>query len=373
MKFFRLFFLLLLIWNCSSPTTINDSKLKNDSRKIIDSFTFKDVDVEIFDINKMLLSEIKEFNNIQINNLDYSIHKFKEIYDYRYEYSLDASDVISINLTDTDELDNTYTLDTTGNIDLPFIGKINLAGLTLKKAEDQLLSILKKYYKNPELQVEINEFNSSKIYVLGAVKNQLSINLDEKPIKLIDAAIQASYSPNSQSKENGSKGILRRNNKVYKIDFNNVFQNLDNKENFYLKKDDVLFIDNNAEALHVFGEVKKPGIYFPNYEYSITELLSVSGINNLTANAKKIYVIREDYNKVLKINIFQLDIRKPINLVIGKKFLLKPKDIIFIPAKPIVKWNRTISLLLPQTDLFNSYNPIVQNGVKQGTSANVTE
>ena len=53
--------------------------------------------------------------------------------------------------------------------------------------------------------------------------------------------------------------------------------------------------------------------------------------------------------------------------------MLHPKDIIFVPPKEIVKWNRTISLLLPQTDLFNSYNPIIQNGVKSGTSANLTE
>ena len=71
---------------------------------------------------------------------------------------------------------------------------------------------------------------------------------------------------------------------------------------------------------------------------------------------------------IFEIDVFQLDIRNPINLVAGRKFMLHPKDIIFVPPKEIVKWNRTISLLLPQTDLFNSYNPVIQNGVKSGTS-----
>jgi hypothetical protein len=39
----------------------------------------------------------------------------------------------------------------------------------------------------------------------------------------------------------------------------------------------------------------------------------------------------------------------------------------------MVKWNRVISLLIPQTDLFSSYNPIIQDGVKGGASANITE
>jgi polysaccharide export outer membrane protein len=53
--------------------------------------------------------------------------------------------------------------------------------------------------------------------------------------------------------------------------------------------------------------------------------------------------------------------------------LLQPKDIVFIPPTEIVKWNRVISLLLPQTDLFTSYNPIVQSGFKSGSDGNLSE
>ena len=84
-----------------------------------------------------------------------------------------------------------------------------------------------------------------------------------------------------------------------------------------MKKDDVIFIDRNSDAIHVFGEVSKPGIYFPNIGYSLTELISTSGLNQLTANAKNIYVIREDYSKFLSIDVFQLDIRNPVSFTTG--------------------------------------------------------
>ena len=48
--------------------------------------------------------------------------------------------------------------------------------------------------------------------------------------------------------------------------------------------------------------------------YSLTEIISTTQINQLTANAKKIYVIREKYDSFLEIDVFQLDIRNPINL-----------------------------------------------------------
>ena len=38
-----------------------------------------------------------------------------------------------------------------------------------------------------------------------------------------------------------------------------------------------------------------------HHDYSLTELISNAGLNNLTANATAVYVIREDYNSYLKL------------------------------------------------------------------------
>ena len=369
----RIFFLILVTYGCSYLPGINkDIKNQKSTKNITGYYSINDITVDIIDINKLNENQINNYNKSQVNELKYSIKKFSNIYNYQYAYALGSADTISINLTDTDDLDGSYIIGPNGDIDLPFVGKINIENLTLTETKKKLISVLKKYYKNYDLQIKIEEFNSSKVYILGAVKNQLTINLNQKPIKLIDAAIQANYNPNSADKNYGNKGLLRRNNQVYKIDINKIFKSTDTKENFYLKKNDVLFVDRNSEALHVFGEVTKPGVYFPNMDYSLTELISSAGMNKLTANASKVYVIREDYNSFLKINVFKLDIRNPINLVLGKRFILQPKDIVFIPPTSLVKWNRVISLLTPQTDLFSSYNPIIQEGVKS-SNTNLTE
>ena len=366
-------FISIITFGCSYLPGINkDIKNQKSTKNITGYYSINDITVDIIDINKLNENQINNYNKSQVNELKYSIKKFSNIYNYKYAYALGSADTISINLTDTDDLDGSYIIGPNGDIDLPFVGKINIENLTLNETKKKLISVLKKYYKNYDLQIKIEEFNSSKVYILGAVKNQLTINLNQKPIKLIDAAIQANYNPNSADKNYGNKGLLRRDNQVYKIDINKIFQSTDTKENFYLKKNDVLFVDRNSEALHIFGEVTKPGVYFPNMDYSLTELISSAGMNKLTANASKVYVIREDYNSFLKINVFKLDIRNPINLVLGKRFILQPKDIVFIPPTSLVKWNRVISLLTPQTDLFSSYNPIIQEGMKS-SNTNLTE
>ena len=375
-KFLNISFIsLFVLTSCVSLPGINKSpSKKKPSSKIIESkYSIRDVGINIVKINSLTEMDIDYYNKNKIEEVDFKVKKFSNIYDYKYEYILGPADTISINLTDTDDLDNSYLIDQEGMIDLPFIGKVKLDGLTLNEAQNILMDVIKDFYKNPDLQINIEEFNSSKVYIVGAVRNQKTINLDQKPIKLIEAAIEANFNPSAADKLYGTKGFLRRDNEVYKINLKNAFSGLDEKENFYLKKNDVIFIDRNSDAIHVFGEVSKPGVYFPNLGYSLTELISTSGLNQLTANAKKVYVIREKFNSFLEVDVFQLDIRNPVNLIAGRKFMLQSKDIVFVPPTEIVKWNRTISLLLPQTDLFNSYNPIIQDGVKGGSNTNFTE
>ena len=373
-KILFIFTLFFLLQSCATLPGINQDLEEREKKVSIESkYSINDVGIEIVKINSLTENDFKTLNNKKVEELDFRVKKFDDIYNYRYEYILGPADIISIDLTDTDDLDNSYEIDPDGFIDLPFVGKAKIDGLVLDDAQNILKQILGEFYINPDLQISIDEYNSSKVYIVGAVRNQITINLDQKPIKLIEAAIQANFNPNAADKVLGTKGFIRRDNKLYKINLNNAFTSTDEKENFFLKKDDVIFIDRNSESIHVFGEVTKPGEYYPNKNYSLTELISTSGLNQLTADAKKVYVIREDIDNFLKVKVYQLNIENPVNLIAGRKFLLQPKDIVFIPPTDIVKWNRVISLLLPQTDLFSSYNPIIQNGVKSGSDSNLTE
>ena len=355
---------LIILSACTILPGINNLQTKKTTPNFFENnYSIDDIGIEIIKINSFSENDFKTLNNKKVEELDFKIKKFDDIYNYRYEYILGPADIISIDLTDTDDLDNSYEIDPDGLIDLPFVGKIKIGELTVDGAQNVLREVISDFYKNPDLQINVDEYNSSKVYIVGAVRNQITINLDQKPIKLIEAAIQANFNPNAADKLLGTKGFLRRDNQLYKINLNNTFTSLDDGENFFLKKNDVIFIDRNSDSIHVFGELTKPGEYYPNKNYSLTELISTSGLNQLTSNVKKVFVIREDFSSFLKIKVFQLDVSNPVNLVAGKKFLLKPKDIVFIPPTEIVKWNRVISLLLPQTDLFKSYNPIINNGL----------
>jgi polysaccharide export outer membrane protein len=367
LKKINIIFLLILLFlnSCTVlPGIIESPKKTIPNKKIKTSeYSIEDVKINIIKINSLSEEMINQYNKNELKDLNNKIQNYFEIYDYRYEYILGPSDTINVNLTDTDDLDGTYEIDEDGMIDLPFIGKIKIDRLSLNETQNLLIQTIKSFYKNPDLQIVVEEYNSSKVYIVGAVKNQITISLNQKPLTLIEAAIQADFNPGSEDRLFGTTGLLRRENKVYQINLTNIFKSKDEKENFYLRKDDVVYLEKNSNSIHVFGEVNSAGVFYPDKNLSLTELISLRGINQLTANAKKVFVLREKYESFLEVDVFQLNVRNPINLIAGKKFKVKKGDIIFIPPTEIVKWNRTISLLLPQTELFNSYNPIIRNNL----------
>ena len=215
--------------SCVSLPGINKTPVKKEpNKKIIKSeYSIDDVSINIIKINKLSEIDIDFYNKRKVEEVNYKVKKFSNIYNYNYEYILGPADSISIDLTDTDDIDNTYLIDQEGMIDLPYIGKVKLNGLTLSQAQNILIEIIKEFYQNPDLQINIQEFNSSKVYIVGAVRNQKTIKLDQKPIKIIEAAIEANFNPSAQDKLFGTKGFLRRDNKVYKINLANAFSGTD--------------------------------------------------------------------------------------------------------------------------------------------------
>jgi polysaccharide export outer membrane protein len=324
------------------------------------------IKIKIIDINELDYSEINNensnYSDVQRDDT-YFAKEFYDLYDYVYQYQIGPGDEIVINLTETDDIDGSYLVDPFGMIDLPYVGKINVKDFTSTEVQNQLLNMLKEYYKNPDLQLDIVSFSSSKVYVTGTVRNQLVIDMDDKPLRVLDALIRANVNTTGNDNLSSTSGIIRRDNRVYEIDLMDAIKGTDSKENFYLKKDDVIFIDRNPNSILVFGEVDKPGSYFAYGGYSLTQLISDSGLSKLTADAKNIFVLRESFDEDLLINVYKMNIKNPINLITGRKFKLQKRDIVYIPPTDLVKWNRVISLLLPQTNLFKSYNPIIQNGL----------
>ncbi len=79
-------------------------------------------------------------------------------------------------------------VDTAGNVILPLIGKVHVAGLTQTQAADKITRMYKKYLNTPSVYVEVL---NKRILVLGEVNKPGVVPLDKEKMTLFEAIAHA--------------------------------------------------------------------------------------------------------------------------------------------------------------------------------------
>ena len=384
MNYIKLFIIFFFITSCNaiSPCINNEpsksgfapakrlgKNLYSQSPIDVQNLSYKNINVELHNINKMKIQVINTLNE-DASTYEKLPDVITDLLRYDYKYVIGPGDRVSFKMTELGDVDGSYIVDPDGYITVPYAGDLLIKDQTKDEAQKFINEVMRKYYKDPEVIINIDEYRSSYAYINGAVKSPQAMLLSERPVKLIDFILRANSNPASEDKAFNTKIILRRDNKIYRIDTGKIKEQKYDVDNLYLKKNDVIYVERNKDGIYLFGEVTKPGLYVPHKNLSVTELLANAGISQLTANPKKIFIIRENLDKFLHVDVYKADISNPVNLVTARNFYLKPRDIVFMPAKRIAKWNRVVSLLTPSTDLFKAYNPLVRSGVaaQKGTS-----
>jgi polysaccharide export outer membrane protein len=87
------------------------------------------------------------------------------------EYRLDTTDNINISVPNFPEFSGTAIIDTEGNANIPILGRISLAGLTLKEVENKISYELQRKYlqEAPQVNVILTTARPADIAVLGEV------------------------------------------------------------------------------------------------------------------------------------------------------------------------------------------------------------
>jgi polysaccharide export outer membrane protein len=122
-----------------------------------------------------------------------------------------------------------------------------------------------------------------------------------------------------------------------------------NPARLYLKPGDFLrVVSRDENDVYVMGEVNKPVSAIPRRTGRITlaDALSQAGsVNASTADAAQMFVIRGSLSGTPQ--VFHLDARSPLAMLLAKDFELQPKDVVYVDGSGLVRFNRVLSLLMP--------------------------
>ncbi|WP_293899064.1 polysaccharide biosynthesis/export family protein [Sphingobacterium sp. UBA5670] len=159
-----------------------------------------------------------------------------------------VSSMMSNNLSQSVDmaLRPTYTVDGQGDITLPMLGKVHVAGLTRVQAIEKLRVDLSQYIKDPGVNMNFNNF---RISVLGEVARPGSFIMPTERVTVLEALGMAG--------DLTIRGVRERVMLIREVDGQKTMHRLDltkqntlNSPYYYLAQNDVIYVEPNKAQIN---------------------------------------------------------------------------------------------------------------------------
>jgi polysaccharide export outer membrane protein len=279
----------------------------------------------------------------------------------RPNYVLGANDQILIRAPEAEELDNRpFRIDGDGNINLPLIGHIHAAGMTLQEFEADLVKRLREYIREPQVFVQISQYRSEPVFFVGLFARPGAYPLQGNRTLIEMLTSVGGLLPNAdrhititRQEEYGPiplpDAVVDAQKKVstVEISLGSLRQNLSPEENILLQPYDQISVG-RAELVYVNGEVTKIGGVELGERDSISIAQVLSQAGGFTKDAKKtnVRILRPvegtTRRAVIEVNVAQLFDGKALDVP------LLPGDIVYVPRSYERQfWQTFMSVALP--------------------------
>ena len=248
------------------------------------------------------------------------------------EYTIGARDVLGITVWGQADLSRDYGVDPDGFIPFPLIGRVKAAGSTPKELAGQLTELLgKDYLVNPQVIVNVKEYLSQKVQVLGAAEKP-GVYYLTGPTSLLEILSRAGGFASTAGKQVllvRNQGAAQGSPAALRLSLEKI-QAGDPSENTRVQSQDIVIVSKaQAYSYFVFGEVKKPGAYTLDKDTNILEGITVAGGFTDKAAPGRTRVIRSTPQGQKVIDVDMNDILRRGRE--AKAVMLQESDVVVVP------------------------------------------
>ena len=259
-------------------------------------------------------------------------------------YILGPEDQITVRVFAADDIpDKPSTIANDGLVTLPMVGQVRAAGLTVEQLQESLTTAYKKYFKDPQVTVIVNDFRSQPVSVAGNVTTPGVVQLrgQRNLMEVISQAggLRPDAGDTATITRSLSEGPIpvagaftdaSGKYSVAHINIRSVMSGKDPEGNILIKPHDVVTIP-RARMVYVLGNVTRPGGYVmtDNDSMSLTQAVALAGGWDHTAKLSQAKVLRASATSGTREEI-------PANVksIMENKspdVQLHPDDILYIP------------------------------------------
>ena len=260
------------------------------------------------------------------------------------QYVLGPDDQIKIWALGLEELsDKPVRISPAGDVDLPGVGQVHAAGLTIEQLKATLVQRFSKELVNPQVSIDIVDFGSQPVSVMGALNHpgvyQLrgrksltevismaeGLRQDAGSRITISRPIQNGAIPLADSRLDPSGQFSVADVKVKQL-----LAGEDPADNIRILPRDVVTVP-IAQVVYVMGEVKKPGEVALKDSESISVLQALASAEGFGATPapQRARIVRLSPNSTARQEI-PVDLRK-IEQGKAEDVAMRPNDILVVP------------------------------------------
>lgn len=192
------------------------------------------------------------------------------------EYKIGVLDLLEIKVLQDVNLSRSIRVDARGNISMPLIGIVHVAGLSAYEAEQLIAAKLEAdYLQNPQVSVFIKEFTSQRVTVQGVVKKAGLYDFQGQATLL--QAISMGGGLDIKADERAIKVIRPLpGNKTQTFVYDLLAIRKNSAPNPILKGGDVVVVE-EAEPITVEGAVNKAGVFYQSGNTTLMQMISQAG------------------------------------------------------------------------------------------------
>ena len=266
-------------------------------------------------------------------------------------YTIGPGDAITITVWGHPELSGKHLVGPDGNIQLSFVGSVNVGNLTADGASDKIDHVLSDQYVGAIATVQIDDYTDNQVTVLGHVSNPGVQRFSADPT-LLEALARAGVPSSQGATDSGQRSesftrcaIFRGHDSVVWIDLRPLLRGDALALNIRLHRNDLIYVpDASDQLVYVMGQVSKPGAYELSSNMSFLDALALAGGPNDNAQPGKIVLARPSENFQQVIDLGQL-----IKGGGDANYALQQGDIIYVPKSGLASFGYVLQQISPLT------------------------
>jgi protein involved in polysaccharide export with SLBB domain len=205
------------------------------------------------------------------------------------DYVIGPGDGLQIRVWGQLSGDLRVTVDRAGQIYIPQVGEISVAGVHYGDLEEHLKSEVSKVFKNFNLTVNVGRLRSIQVLVVGNARYPGTYTISS--LSTLVNAIFASGGPTPQGSLRHIQ-VRRDGATITDFDFYDLLIKGDKSKDVRLQPGDVLYIPHVGPLVAISGSVNTPAIYEMTDNSTLSDLIEVAGELSTVADTSKVTIDR---------------------------------------------------------------------------------